>query len=169
MANPQAMAIQQFQVQVTTNTAANVALEQQINALQLKVSAGSATEEEKTKLNALQAQLATSKANPPDPTKNNPTSVDGHVVVNGVTKEEYKQTIETPVQNNTGDVHFLELKEGDIVSYINATVFLNPWGRMRQCDDDLIDLMKHVGNDFNNELAEWIQIGKVLADVLTMS
>ena len=44
---------------------------------------------------------------------------------------------------------------GDIISYIKFTQYLNPYGRRRQCDADLENLMAVIGKSADNELAEY--------------
>ena len=166
---------QQAEVDAHTKAVAKFATEQhlltqQICALEIKVASGQASTDEKKKLEQLKALQAANATKEPDPTNTSLTSPDGHAVVNSATIQEYtvKSIDRTPApEKNIGEVRFVSVDDGDLVSYINATVHLNPWGRMRQCDEDLKNLMATIGRDINNELGEWIGIGKTIAKSAT--
>lgn len=52
---------------------------------------------------------------------------------------------------------------GDVISYLKFTQYLNPYGRKRQCDTDLENLMSVIGKDVSNGLGE---LQKLITDIL---
>ena len=52
------------------------------------------------------------------------------------------------------------VQKGDIISYMKFTQHLNPYGRKRQCDTDLENLVAVINKDFNNQAGEYKEIVK---------
>ena len=77
------------------------------------------------------------------------------------------QTPQPQINGNNGKTVFPTINYDDLYTYITSTGFLNPWGRNRQCDDDLKDLFAIVKLDLQNEQGEWVAIGKNVASALT--
>ena len=58
------------------------------------------------------------------------------------------------VTGNNGTTVFPPVVFDDLPTYITRTTFLNPWGRNRQCDDDLKDLCAFIQQDYKNLAGE---------------
>jgi hypothetical protein len=67
------------------------------------------------------------------------------------------------VNGNNTSVQYGTPNYNDLSSYITKTTFLNPWGRNRQCDDDLKNLMAYINADMMSELGAWINTGVAVA------
>lgn len=52
----------------------------------------------------------------------------------------------TPSDYGTS-VEYIKYSSLNIAEYINTTISLNPWGRERQCDVDLKDLLLHIDKE----------------------
>jgi len=67
-----------------------------------------------------------------------------------------KQIIATIPPPPPGAYHIVHSKvmKGDMIGYMNATQYLNPYGRKRQCDTDLENIMSVINKDMNNHVAE---------------
>lgn len=54
----------------------------------------------------------------------------------------------------------------DMISYMKFTQYLNPYGRKRQCDSDLENLMSIVNKDLNNAIGENQELVKKIAETV---
>jgi hypothetical protein len=54
----------------------------------------------------------------------------------------------------------------DMISYMKFTQYLNPYGRKRQCDSDLENLMAIVNKDLNNAIGENQELVKKIAETI---
>jgi len=75
-----------------------------------------------------------------------------------------KQIAQLPKQEpGTVTIAHPEISLKNIVAYITVTQHLNPYGRERQCDLDLIKIVGQLGLDVNSQVAEWIETGSALS------
>lgn len=168
---PQATEVAEHTKNTLASAAALQALEQQIIALQLRVATGQATVVDVAKLTELQIQKSSLQTTAPDPATTNITVPTQSSVGTTIALQDFKtKTVATPtpLQNNQGSVKHVTVPAMDLVTYINLTQNLNPWGRERQCDLDLKDLVTYINQDINAELGEWQDVSKLLTEI-TMS
>jgi nicotinate-nucleotide pyrophosphorylase len=59
-----------------------------------------------------------------------------------------------------------QVQKNDIISYMTFTQYLNPYGRKRQCDIDLENLMSVINKDCNNQIAEYQDLAKEITYVV---
>ena len=67
------------------------------------------------------------------------------------------------VNGNNSSVQYGTPNYNDLPAYITKTNFLNPWGRNRQCDDDLKNLMAYINADIMSARGAWINTGVAVA------
>jgi hypothetical protein len=66
-------------------------------------------------------------------------------------------TVPAPPKDSYTVVHGIPQK-GDIITYMKFTQHLNPYGRKRQCDTDLENLVSIINKSFNNQIGEYQEI-----------
>lgn len=159
MAN-QTDALNAYSVEAFTAFATKDSIDQTIHALETRQNNGQITEDEKKKLESLRITRDNMKPTSLDTFKS--TMSIGGIGASVVQKASAALTIppSPSLKPNTVEVKFIKIKDNDLVSFIDATVNLNPWGRMRQCDEDLKNLMGIIGKDINNEIGEWLEVTK---------
>ena len=166
--SPQAAEVDAHTSAVVANGVQNQALDQQATALQVKQAAGQSTPDDDMRLEAIQAQQAQNKAAAPDPTATNIVSPDASDVGTATAKQNFAATtaatLPVPQADNVGEVRHVTVDQMDLLTYINLTQFINPWGRSRQCDEDLKNLLSFVNQDYNSEVGEWTEVGKRIAE-----
>ena len=120
--------------------------------------------------------IATSTTPPPRPPETDTTQISKAVSTN----KKLKATPQTTGQATTlpqipqaqvnglnGSVNFPTIDPNDLYTYVVSTCFLNPWGRNRQCDEDIKNLNSFIQADILNELGEWVACGKSIANSAT--
>jgi hypothetical protein len=150
-------------------------IEQKISAIKRKEALNTATAEDETFRKALEDQLAQLQQNPPSPiaatdkstsSSNNKSSSAARV--NNISQQDaalaYLNKLPAPAQNNVGQIRFTPIDPSNLLDYINATQHLNPWGRERQCDKDLKDLLLHVNADMRNQLGKIVDLKNKLSN-----
>jgi len=73
-------------------------------------------------------------------------------------------TVPSPPKGSYTIVHG-NVQKGDLISYMKFTQYLNPYGRKRQCDIDLENLMIVINKDMNNQIAEYKELAKEITNV----
>lgn len=169
---PQKAEVEKHAKDVLAHSTKNSSLEQQIVVIESKVILGYMTKADgDAKIATIRSLMEANKAKEPKATDSNLTTPDGHEVAAEMVKAEYlKMSLEQQPAlsvNGLGEIRYVSLEPEHISEYIDVTVHLNPWGRMRQCDEDLKNLMATIGRDINHELGSWIEIGKRVGEAAT--
>jgi hypothetical protein len=90
-------------------------------------------------------------------------------LVNAQTKKDLLQNIlittPLPPPGKVMIVH-ATIDNANLIDYMNITQHLNPYGRKRQCDTDLENLMAIINKDMNNSIAETLSIVKKLTKIV---
>lgn len=152
-------------------------LDQKLLNLRRKEANGTATSEDIIFRESLEAQLSELLQNPPNPLESKVTissssavlADSGAVAVNSLSQQQAIVDslikIPTPEKNNVGQIRYTEIDPDNLVDYINATQHLNPWGRERQCDKDLKNLMMIINADMRNQMGKIVEIVKQLGSL----
>ena len=142
--------------------------------LTLDKQAGSLSTAQKTRLTEINSRLDQISAESLALTKQEETAAlpDKNAAVKQAAKETLVQqvtaAIPPPPKGSYNIVH-TAVAAGDIISYIKFTQHLNPYGRKRQCDSDLENLMAVINKDINNKLAEHKQTALEIAKAAASS
>ena len=135
--------------------------------LTLNKQAGSLTASQQSLLTAINAQLdQIAVAAAALITKDEPTAApDTDAAGKQAAKEELlKQVVVFIAPPPPGALNIVHstVAANDMLSYMKFTQYLNPYGRKRQCDTDLENIMGVLSGDISNQLAEYIQLGKTV-------
>ena len=163
---PQSNEVNAHATAVAANAQARTQLEQKLIYLKAKKPQ---TKEDQDEIKRLEALIEANKVSDPDPTKTELVVPAPAAIVNEVSKKEAVEASlkESPVPKNNVEIRYASFDPNDLVSYINATQHLNPWGRMRQCDEDCKNLMTIINRSANHKLGEFKQLLEQIADIVT--
>lgn len=97
--------------------------------------------------------------------------IDASAIVNAQSKQTSLKTIliaNPSLLPPTGKINIIQATTdpANLIDYMSQTQHLNPYGRKRQCDTDLENLMSVINKDMNNSVAETIAIVKKLAKIV---
>lgn len=102
----------------------------------------------------MQTLAQTTQSETDDPTKD---------PVKAIAKQELFKTIQStlpPPDKGKFNVVHGNITPGDMISYMKFTQYLNPYGRKRQCDTDLENLMAVINKSVNNSMGEYKELAK---------
>ncbi len=91
-----------------------------------------------------------------------------NIIKDVVKQDSAKETIlkiPPPPKGSVNIVHGT-VQKNDMISYMKFTQYLNPYGRKRQCDIDLENLMAIINKDCNNQLAEYTKLSKEITSIV---
>jgi hypothetical protein len=158
--------LSQYTTSIVMYNSLKLDLEQKLLNLRRKEANGTATSEDIIFIKSLEAKLSELMLNPPSPLETKVTlsssketlADSGAATVNNLSQQqamvEQLAKIPTPEKNNVGQIRYTEIDPDNLVDYINATQHLNPWGRERQCDKDLKNLMLIINGDMRHQMGK---------------
>ncbi|MCI4436605.1 MAG: hypothetical protein JHC33_07325 [Ignisphaera sp.] len=121
------------------------------------------TETQKSRIAAIDAELNDIASNTEELKKQTDDNLSTEDVARAATKQglatQVIATVPPPPVGAYKIIHGI-VQKGDLVSYMKFTQHLNPYGRKRQCDTDLENLMAVINKDFNNQVGEYEDLVK---------
>lgn len=121
----------------------------------------SLTQAQKDRLVAIDTELNQISSDIEDLKKQTTDSLSTEDVARDATKKELVTqvvaTVPAPPKGSYTVVHGI-VQKGDLISYMKFTQHLNPYGRKRQCDTDLENLVSIINKSFNNQVGEYQEI-----------